>query len=96
MSDEPRPLTGLTRWSRITLLLTATLVLIAMVPCLGWLNWGVAPLCLAPTTLGIIGAVKRGKAPELTHPGPFLAAIIGGLLMLVASVARLVIGLGVM
>ncbi len=96
MTEAPMPLKHLTRWSRITLLLTATVVLVAMAPCFGFINWGAAPLCLVPCTLGTIGLVKRGRAPELTHPGPFLAALIGGLLMLVTSLLRLIVGLGVM
>lgn len=83
----------LTSWTRISLFLCANFVLVAMVPCLGVLNWGVAPLCLFPVVLGSVGlfVAKRRRL----HPGPFLAALIGGSLMLTLSVLRLLLGAGV-
>jgi len=83
--------------SRITLLTVASMVLVAMIPCLGWLNWAVAPLCLVPFTLGVVGlALSTGAAGDRRpHPGPHLAALIGGVLLFVVSAGRLVLGLGV-
>ena len=83
----------LTSWTRISLFLSANAVLVAMAPCFGVLNWGVAPLCLFPIVLGSAGLIvarRRGL-----HPGPFLGALIGGSLMLTVSVLRLLLGAGV-
>ncbi len=89
-------MSSLVQPTRLTLLATANLALVAMVPCLGWLNWAVAPLCLVPTIFGLVGLVQSQSAPQPQHPGPYLAGLLGGILLGVTCVARLGFGLGVL
>lgn len=82
---------GLGRAVQVTLLVSASAALVAMVPCFGILNWLVAPLCLAPTIIGLVGLVLPERKE---HPGPLLAGLVGGLALLCLSVARLALGGG--
>ncbi len=88
---------GLVLPARVTLLVCAAVVTVAMTPCLGLLNWFAAPLCLAPLVLGILGLMKVSAAPadQPIHPGPFLGALLGSSLLLVFSLLRLLLGMGV-
>jgi len=86
---------GLSLVARVTLVTAASLVAVAMMPCFGWLNWLVAPACLVPVVVGAIGLGITTSSSEGAHPGPFLAALIGGLLLMAVSGGRLTLGLGV-
>ncbi len=102
MTEEPQPTTpadptGLLLPCRVTLILAATVVMIGMTPCLGLLQWPGATLCLPPLILGIVGLrrVKRQHYDESLHPAPFLGTVVGAALLLVLSIVRLILGLGV-
>ena len=84
---------SLGRATRATLLVAASAELVAMVPCFGILNWGVAPLCVAPLAIGLIGLLDSDSKE---HPGPLLAGVVGGASLLLLSLARLVLGGGVL
>jgi hypothetical protein len=89
---------GLSTAAKATLFAAAAAVTLAMVPCFGWLNWIVSPACLIPMVLGGIGMGRMSSfdGEPGAHPGPFLAALIGGALLFVASGGRLVLGAGLM
>ena len=82
---------ALDRAAQITLLVSASAALVAMVPCFGILNWLVAPLCLAPTLIGLVGLLLPERKE---YPGPLLAGLVGGLALLCLSLARLALGGG--
>ena len=82
---------SLGRAAQITLLVSASVALVAMVPCLGILNWLVAPLCLAPAIIGLVGLLLPDRKE---YPGPLLAGLIGGASLLCLSLARLALGGG--
>ena len=88
----------LTTAARATLVATATVAMIAMIPCFGILNWIISPACLIPVVLGVVGLTRMSAsgARSSAHPGPFLAAIFGGILLFVATGGRLMLGAGVM
>ena len=86
------PMGPLGRATRITLLIIASIELVAMVPCFGILNWGVAPLCIAPVAIGLTGLLDSHSKE---HPGPLLAGVVGGVSLLMLSLARLALGAGV-
>ena len=88
---------ALTTTTRATLVATATMAMIAMIPCFGVLNWIISPACLIPVVLGVIGLTRMSASgnESAAHPGPFLAAIIGGILLFVATGGRLMLGAGV-
>jgi len=88
--DSPR-VGSLGRAARVTLLIAASAALVAMVPCLGILNWGVAPLCVAPMVIGLVGLLDPNSKE---YPGPLLAGVVGGASLLCLSLARLVLGGG--
>ncbi len=88
---EPLSIGSLGRAAQVTLLLTASAALVAMVPCLGILNWLVAPLCLAPVVIGLVGLLLPDSKE---YPGPLLAGVVGGLALLCLSLARLALGGG--
>ncbi len=92
------PIDGLSTAAKTTLVAAAAAVTLAMIPCIGWLNWIVSPACLIPMVLGAIGLGRMSSfdGEPGSHPGPFLAALIGGALLFVASGGRLVLGVGVM
>ena len=79
------------RAAQVTLLVSASAALVAMVPCFGILNWLVAPLCLAPTLIGLVGLLLPDRNE---YPGPLLAGLVGGLALLCLSLARLALGGG--
>jgi len=95
--DTPPP-DGLSTAAKATLVAAASAVTLAMIPCFGWLNWVVSPACLIPMVLGAIGLGRMSSfdGEPGSHPGPFLAALIGGALLFMASGGRLVLGVGVM
>jgi hypothetical protein len=82
---------ALGRAAQVTLLVSASAALVAMVPCFGILNWLVAPLCLAPTLIGLVGLLLPERKE---YPGPLLAGLVGGLALLCLSLARLALGGG--
>ncbi len=82
---------ALGRATQVTLLVSASAALVAMVPCFGILNWLVAPLCLAPTLIGLVGLLLPERKE---YPGPLLAGLVGGLALLCLSLARLALGGG--
>lgn len=92
------PIDGLGSAAKAALVATAAAVTLAMIPCFGWLNWIVSPACLIPMVLGGIGLGRMSSfdGEPGSHPGPFLAALIGGALLFAASGGRLVLGVGVM
>lgn len=99
-AEQPanQPPDGLSTAAKTTLVAAASAVFLAAIPCFGILNWIVTPACLIPMVLGAIGL---GRSTGLTgepgaHPGPYLAALIGGALLFAASGGRLVLGMGVM
>lgn len=95
---NPSPIDGLSTAAKATLVAAAAAVTLAMVPCFGWLNWVVSPACLIPMVLGGIGLGRMSSfdGEPGAHPGPYLAALIGGALLFVASGGRLVLGVGLM
>jgi hypothetical protein len=98
---DPTPMptdpTGLLLPARVTLIVAATVVMVGMTPCLGLLQWPALALCLPPLVLGILGLrrVKRQQHDESLHPAPFLGTLIGAILLLLLSIARLILGMGV-
>ena len=79
-----------------TLGISAILVVCGLFPCLGILNWFAGPFCAVPVLFGVVGLVKEkdpasGKTP---NNGPYLAAIIGGVLLGAVSAFRCVLGGG--
>jgi len=100
MTDpSPKPVdpTGLLLPARVTLIIAATVVMVGMTPCLGLLQWPALVLCLPPLVLGILGLrrVRKQHHDEALHPAPFLGTVVGAVLLLVLSVTRLILGLGV-
>ena len=87
-----RPIGPLGRGIRATLLIAASAELVAMIPCLGIFNWAVAPLCIVPLAMGIVGLLDERREE---HEGPLLAGVFGGGALLALSAARLVLGGGV-
>jgi len=71
--------------------MAASLALVAMVPCFGIFNWLVAPLSLVPVIIGLVGLLLPNSKE---YPGPLLAGVVGGLAILCLSLARLVLGGG--
>ena len=90
---EPVSIGALGRAARLTLLMAASLGLVAMFPCLGIFNWLVAPLCLAPVVIGLVGLLMPNNKE---YPGPLLAGVVGGLAILCLSLARLLLGGGLL
>ena len=88
---EPRSIGSVGRSAQVTLLLTASVGLVAMVPCFGIFNWLVVPLSLVPVIIGLVGLLIPDSKE---YPGPLLAGIVGGLAILCLSLARLVLGGG--
>ncbi len=100
MTDpSPKPVdpTGLLLPSRVTLIIAATVVMVGMTPCLGLLQWPALVLSLPPLVLGILGLrrVRKQHYDEALHPAPFLGVVVGAVLLLLLSVTRLILGLGV-
>jgi len=88
---EPRSIGSVGRGAQVTLLMAASLALVAMVPCFGIFNWLVAPLSLVPVIIGLVGLLLPNSKE---YPGPLLAGVVGGLAILCLSLARLVLGGG--
>ena len=84
--------------SQVTLLLAAIFVVMALFPCVGWLNWIAAPFCAVPVLLGVIGmATERDpETGQSIHLGTHLAAVIGGLLLGGISTFRCLMGGGIL
>ena len=83
--------------SLTTLSLSAILVVAGLFPCLGAVNWIAGPFCAVPVLLGIVGLIKAKEAAggQSVNQGPYLAAIIGGLLLGGISAFRCILGGGV-
>jgi hypothetical protein len=64
-------------------------VLVGLVPFLGWLNWFAVLLLVLAVLFGVIGLFPSGGR------GKALAGIIVSLIFLSISLARLILGLGV-
>ena len=95
----PKPVdpTGLLLPARVTLIVAAFVVMVGMTPCLGLLQWPALVLCIPPLVIGIVGlqCVSKQRYDEDLHPAPFLGTTIGAVLLLVLSITRLILGLGV-
>ena len=96
-TPKPADPTGLLLPARVTLIVAATVVMVGMTPCLGLLQWPALVLCLPPLVLGILGLrrVRKQHYDESLHPAPFLGTLVGAILLLVLSIVRLILGLGV-
>jgi hypothetical protein len=96
-SPKPVDPTGLLLPCRVTLIIAASVVMVGMTPCLGLLQWPALLLCLPPLVLGTLGLrrVHRQHYDESLHPAPFLGTLVGAILLLLLSVARLILGMGV-
>ncbi len=80
---------------RMVLVITANVSILALLPCLGLLNWAVVPLCMVAVVLAVVGLIEdRDDKGLFRRPGPYLATIIGSTFLGMLSVVRLVIGLG--
>ncbi len=92
MSKKPLKIAAI-----VVLVLSALLTGVAFLPCIGWLNWVAAPFTGVPVVVGIIGlASDREKDEEdTTGPAPYLAALIGGVVLFGISVVRCLLGGGV-
>lgn len=85
------------RAARTLLVVNAGLAVVALIPCLGWMNWMVIPLCLGTMTLGVVGWLTLSEPQqESTAKGPYIAAILGGMLLFGTSTFRLLLGGGVL
>jgi hypothetical protein len=80
-----------------TLILAAILVVCGLFPCLGAVNWVAGPFCAVPVLLGVVGLAKGKETgtQDSVNQGPYLAAIIGGLLLGGISAFRCLLGGGV-
>ena len=80
-----------------TLILAAVLVVCGLFPCLGVVNWIAGPFCAVPVLLGVVGLAqaKGASSEQAVNQGPFLAAIIGGVLLGGISAFRCILGGGV-
>ena len=80
-----------------TLILAAILVVCGLFPCLGAVNWIAGPFCAVPVLLGVVGLSQANGAAngQAVNQGPFLAAIIGGVLLGGISAFRCILGGGV-
>jgi hypothetical protein len=83
--------------SRFGLITVANLVVLALLPCMGWVNWFVAPLAVGLAGIGVVGLLRdRDPATgQVDRPGPYLAAITGGAALGVVSLLRLFLGFGI-
>ena len=59
------PIGPLGRGIRATLLIAASVELVAMVPCLGIGNWAGAPLCVVPLAMGGVGLLDEKREEHL-------------------------------
>lgn len=81
--------------SRLLLITTANVVVLGLLPCLGALNWLIAPLCLGTAAIGAAGLwLDRDEAGHLRRPGPYIASITAGGLLAALSAVRLLLGFG--
>ncbi|MFH1466186.1 MAG: hypothetical protein ABIO70_17505 [Pseudomonadota bacterium] len=94
-TSDPTPL--LTP-GRVLLVIAALVCTVAMMPCLGILNWVALPVAALPAGMGGLAVYRLRRAdPELRlQPAPFLGLLLGGAVLMLASALRLVLGAGVL
>ena len=81
--------------SSLTLLaLSAFFTLVALIPCVGWLNFVAVPLCLVTVVVGIVGlASDRDPATGRARGrGSHLMAVIFGVVLASVAFLRWVLG----
>ena len=66
---------------------------VALIPCLGWLNWVTIPLGIVGVVLGAVALSRAGREGQST--GPALAGLILSLIAVVVGAIRLALGSGI-
>jgi hypothetical protein len=52
----------------VTLIISAVLIFIGLIPCAGILNWGAVPFCIVPAIIGVIGLATDKDEETGTNP----------------------------
>ncbi len=65
---------------------------IALVPCLGWMNWFVIPIAMIGAVLAIIDLATNKDQQNIAYPIAGLICCLGALPI---SIVRLIVGVGI-
>lgn len=90
-----RPMSALSTISLVVGILVFVGMLVALIPCLGWANWGVLPLAAAGTVWSGIGVIMTA----VKQRAGLYADVIGLILCILAGAigtVRLVLGGGIL